>query len=170
VDRIASESVRLAGPGLADGLEGCEAAKGVEALGEVGGGQGRAEVLSEPPVDFVMVAPHSRLLESADCRSRLPSAQPAVISITIRCWRRSSIGRGFHEKDGKIVGHAWVLVDDVSLVEPDSELARFSSILRFGAGGYFFHRCGQDRRPWHAKPRPISGWSSQKTTIFIINL
>ena len=50
MDRIASESVRLAGPGFADGLEGCEAAKGVEALGEVGGGQEGAEVLSELPV------------------------------------------------------------------------------------------------------------------------
>ena len=50
VDRIASESVRLAGPGFADGLEGCEAAKGVEACGEVGGGQEGAEVLSELPV------------------------------------------------------------------------------------------------------------------------
>jgi hypothetical protein len=46
VDRIASEAVRLAGPGFADGLEGCEATKGVEALGEVGGGQEGADVLS----------------------------------------------------------------------------------------------------------------------------
>ena len=52
--------MRLAGPGFADGLEGCEAAKGVEALGEVGGGQKGAEVLSELPV---VVAPPSRLLE-----------------------------------------------------------------------------------------------------------
>ena len=55
--------MRRADPGFADGLEGCEAAKGVEALGEVGGGYEGAEVPSELPVGFVVVAPHSRLLE-----------------------------------------------------------------------------------------------------------
>ena len=42
---------------------------------------------------------------------------------------------GLREQDGKIIGHAWVLVDDVSLVEPESDLARFSPVLRFGARG-----------------------------------
>ena len=41
----------------------------------------------------------------------------------------------FREQDGKIIGHAWVLVDEVSIVEPESELVRFSPILRFGARG-----------------------------------
>jgi hypothetical protein len=42
---------------------------------------------------------------------------------------------GFREQDGKIIGHAWVLVDDVSLVEPQSDLVRFSPVFRFGARG-----------------------------------
>jgi len=42
---------------------------------------------------------------------------------------------GFREQDGKIIGHAWVLVDDMSLVEPESDLVRFSPVLRFGARG-----------------------------------
>jgi len=42
---------------------------------------------------------------------------------------------GFREQDGKIIGHAWVLVDDVSLVEPQSDLVRFSPAFRFGARG-----------------------------------
>jgi hypothetical protein len=42
---------------------------------------------------------------------------------------------GFREQDAKIIGHAWVLVDDVSIVEPESDLARFSPVLRFGARG-----------------------------------
>ena len=28
---------------------------------------------------------------------------------------------GFREQDGKIIGHTWVLVDEVSIVEPQSE-------------------------------------------------
>jgi transglutaminase superfamily protein len=42
---------------------------------------------------------------------------------------------GFREQDGKIIGHAWVLVDDVSIVEPESDLVRFAPVLRFGARG-----------------------------------
>ena len=42
---------------------------------------------------------------------------------------------GFREQDGKIIGHAWVLVDEVSIVEPESDLVRFSPVLRFGARG-----------------------------------
>jgi hypothetical protein len=42
---------------------------------------------------------------------------------------------GFRAQDGKIIGHAWVLVDDVSIVEPQSDLVRFSPVLRFGARG-----------------------------------
>src|SRR5215467_217586 len=42
---------------------------------------------------------------------------------------------GFREQDGKIIGHAWVLVDGRSLVEPESDNVRFSPVLRFGARG-----------------------------------
>jgi Transglutaminase-like superfamily len=42
---------------------------------------------------------------------------------------------GFCEQDGKIIGHAWVLVDDASIVEPESDLVRFSPVFRFGARG-----------------------------------
>jgi hypothetical protein len=42
---------------------------------------------------------------------------------------------GLREQEGKIIGHAWVLVDEVGIVEPESELVRFSPILRFGARG-----------------------------------
>jgi Transglutaminase-like superfamily len=42
---------------------------------------------------------------------------------------------GFREQDGKIIGHAWVLVDEVSIVEPESDRVRFSPVLRFGARG-----------------------------------
>jgi hypothetical protein len=42
---------------------------------------------------------------------------------------------GLREQDGKIVGHAWVIVDGKSLVEPESDLVRFSPVLRFGARG-----------------------------------
>jgi hypothetical protein len=63
VDRFAPESAWLAGPGFADGLERCEAAKDLEPLGEVVGVQEGAEVLSELPMGFVVVAPHGRLLE-----------------------------------------------------------------------------------------------------------
>jgi len=42
---------------------------------------------------------------------------------------------GLHEHDGKIMGHAWVLVEGKSLVEPEPALLRFSPVLRFGARG-----------------------------------
>jgi Transglutaminase-like superfamily len=42
---------------------------------------------------------------------------------------------GLREQDGKIIGHAWVLVDDMSIVEPERDLVRFSPVLRFGARG-----------------------------------
>jgi Transglutaminase-like superfamily len=42
---------------------------------------------------------------------------------------------GLREQDGKIIGHAWVLVDGKSLVEPESDLVRFSPVFRFGARG-----------------------------------
>ena len=42
---------------------------------------------------------------------------------------------GLQKQDGKIIGHAWVLVDDMSIVEPESDLVRFSPVLRFGARG-----------------------------------
>jgi hypothetical protein len=42
---------------------------------------------------------------------------------------------GLREQEGKIIGHAWVLVDQVSIVEPTSDLVLFSPVLRFGARG-----------------------------------
>lgn len=42
---------------------------------------------------------------------------------------------GLHEQDGNVIGHAWVLVDGKSLVEPEPALLRFSPVLRFGAQG-----------------------------------
>ena len=47
---------------------------------------------------------------------------------------------GFREQDGKIIGHAWVLVDEMSIVEPELDLARFSPVLRFGARGALLHQ------------------------------
>jgi Transglutaminase-like superfamily len=47
---------------------------------------------------------------------------------------------GLREQDGKIIGHAWVLVDDVSIVESESDLVRFSPVLRFGARGALLSR------------------------------
>jgi hypothetical protein len=42
---------------------------------------------------------------------------------------------GFREQDGKIIGHAWVVVDEVSIIEPKSDLVRFLPVFRFGARG-----------------------------------
>jgi transglutaminase superfamily protein len=42
---------------------------------------------------------------------------------------------GVREQDGKIIGHAWVLVDRMSILEPERDLVRFSAVLRFGARG-----------------------------------
>ena len=59
---------------------------------------------------------------------------------------------GFREQDGKIIGHAWVLVDDVSLVEPESDLVRFSPVLRFGAGGALLPEMRARREPQSLAP------------------
>jgi hypothetical protein len=53
---------------------------------------------------------------------------------------------GLREYDGKIIGHAWVLVDGKSPVEPESALLRFSPVLRFGAQGALL----QEMRAGHA--------------------
>jgi len=54
---------------------------------------------------------------------------------------------GLREQDGKIIGHAWVLVDEVSIVEPESDLVRFSPVLRFGAGGALLSKVRAGREP-----------------------
>jgi hypothetical protein len=54
---------------------------------------------------------------------------------------------GLREQDGKIIGHAWVLVDDVSIVEPESDLVRFSRVLRFGARGALLFQVRADCEP-----------------------
>ena len=42
---------------------------------------------------------------------------------------------GFQEREGKIVGHAWVLVDGRAIIESEAELLRFSPVLRIGPRG-----------------------------------
>jgi Transglutaminase-like superfamily len=54
---------------------------------------------------------------------------------------------GLREQDGKIIGHAWVLVDGKSLVEPESDLVRFSPVLRFGARGALLQEMRAGREP-----------------------
>jgi hypothetical protein len=54
---------------------------------------------------------------------------------------------GLREQDGKVIGHAWVLVDGKSLVEPESALVRFSPVLRFGARGALFPEMHARREP-----------------------
>jgi len=54
---------------------------------------------------------------------------------------------GLREQDGKIIGHAWVLVDDMSIVEPESDLVRFSPVLRFGARGALVSQVRADCEP-----------------------
>jgi len=54
---------------------------------------------------------------------------------------------GFREQDGKIIGHAWVLVDEVSIVEPELDLVRFSPVLRFGARGALLLQVRADCEP-----------------------
>ena len=54
---------------------------------------------------------------------------------------------GLREQDGKIIGHAWVLVDDMSLVDCDFDLARFSPVLRFGARGALLSQVRADCEP-----------------------
>jgi hypothetical protein len=54
---------------------------------------------------------------------------------------------GFREQEGKIIGHAWVLVDGKSLVEPESDLVRFSPVFRFGARGALLQEIRGDYAP-----------------------
>ena len=54
---------------------------------------------------------------------------------------------GFRQQDDKIIGHAWVLVDDVSLIESESDLARFSPALRFGPRGALVSQVGAGCEP-----------------------
>ena len=42
---------------------------------------------------------------------------------------------GFQQLDGKILGHAWVLVEGRPVIESEADLTRFSPTLRFGARG-----------------------------------
>jgi len=74
-------------------------------------------------------------------RSRLPAAQPPPRA------QIQELVVGLREQDGKITGHAWVFVDDVSTVESESNLMRFSPVLRFGARGAILShvRAGQAR-------------------------
>jgi len=40
---------------------------------------------------------------------------------------------GFQRLDGRIIGHAWVVVDGNPIIEPDADLIRFSPTLHFGS-------------------------------------
>jgi hypothetical protein len=42
---------------------------------------------------------------------------------------------GFHRTNDRILGHAWVVVDGESVIEPEADLCRFSVTLRFGSRG-----------------------------------
>jgi hypothetical protein len=42
---------------------------------------------------------------------------------------------GFDRLNGKIFGHAWVIVDGRAIIEPEADLARFSPVLAFGWRG-----------------------------------
>src|SRR5579862_1232709 len=42
---------------------------------------------------------------------------------------------GFQKTNGRLQGHAWVTVDDCSVVEPEAELVGFSPALCFGLRG-----------------------------------
>jgi len=42
---------------------------------------------------------------------------------------------GFHRTNDRILGHAWVVVDGESIIEPEADLSRFSVTLRFGSRG-----------------------------------
>jgi transglutaminase superfamily protein len=42
---------------------------------------------------------------------------------------------GFRRMDGRIFGHAWVIVDGYPVIEPEVNLLRFSPMFGFGFGG-----------------------------------
>src|SRR5262245_13080052 len=42
---------------------------------------------------------------------------------------------GFRRMDGRILGHAWVIVDDHAIFESAADLSRFSPVVCFGARG-----------------------------------
>ena len=42
---------------------------------------------------------------------------------------------GFHRMNDRILGHAWVIVDGHTVIEPAADLLRFSPTLGFGFGG-----------------------------------
>jgi hypothetical protein len=42
---------------------------------------------------------------------------------------------GFHRMNGRIIGHAWVVVDGRAVIESEGDLLRFSPALGFGSGG-----------------------------------
>ena len=42
---------------------------------------------------------------------------------------------GFQRRNGRIIGHAWVVVDGRAVVESDADLLKFSPALGFGSRG-----------------------------------
>jgi hypothetical protein len=45
---------------------------------------------------------------------------------------------GFDRMNGRILGHAWVIVDGHTLIEPETDLLRFSPAFSFGSRGTHF--------------------------------
>lgn len=42
---------------------------------------------------------------------------------------------GFNRMNGRVLGHAWVTVDGHAVIEPESNLRRFSPVFSFGTRG-----------------------------------
>jgi Transglutaminase-like superfamily len=109
------------------------------------------------------LAPLQWLVKWTWCERRGPRDRPAERRLTANVLRLSKLSRiadrdclqrspflcrllsaadanpelvvSLRAQEGKIIGHAWVLLDQVSIVEPTSDLVLFSPVLRFGARG-----------------------------------
>jgi hypothetical protein len=46
---------------------------------------------------------------------------------------------GFRQASGRIIGHAWVVVDDRAVIDSEAELLRFSTVAGFGSRGVPLH-------------------------------
>lgn len=62
---------------------------------------------------------------------------------------------GFHELDGKILGHTWVLVEGRATIELEADLLRFTPALFFGSRGILLPSAASALAG--AKERPHSG-------------
>jgi hypothetical protein len=55
---------------------------------------------------------------------------------------------GFHELEGKILGHAWVLVEGRATIESEADLLRFKPALHFGTRGILLQTPATARASW----------------------